>query len=86
MSKLICHDCGVNYDLIEVEGHNRAGGTTVVLCVDCNEKRDEESKPLYEDCGCEEEHEQCICADCREHAEYCEENEGTTCCGARSWL
>lgn len=42
-------------------------------------------KQPYEDCDCEDEHEQCICNDCREHAEYCEEH-GTDCCGARMWI
>lgn len=26
MDKIICHDCGTDYDLHRIKGHNRAGG------------------------------------------------------------
>lgn len=44
MGRLICHDCGVDYDLYEVEGHNRSGGDNVTLCSDCIEEREEEGE------------------------------------------
>lgn len=42
MTKLICHDCGIDCDLYTSEGHNRAGGELVTCCSECWSKREDE--------------------------------------------
>lgn len=41
--------------------------------------------PDDEECNCDHKEMDVICADCGEHAEYCDDHGGTNCCGARKW-